>query len=575
MTSDTPPIAAQGVATLPDEAWAQARHRTEIIGPLAALEVVGHEAADEAAQALGLSRRQVYVLIRRARQGTGLVPDLTPGRSGGGKGKGRLPEPVERIIRELLQKRFLTKQKRSLAAFHREVAQACKTQKLPVPARNTVAQRIAGLHPAKIARSRGGQDAARPLQGAGGIPPEVTMPLEQVQIDHTVIDLIVVDERDRQPIGRPYLTLAIDVFTRCVLGMVVTLEAPSAVSVGLCLAHAACDKRPWLEGLNVEMDWPMSGKPRLLYLDNAAEFKSEALRRGCEQHGIRLDYRPPGQPHYGGIVERIIGTAMQMIHDELPGTTFSNPGQRGEYDSEKMATLTLRELERWLALAVGTYHGSVHNGLLQPPAARWAEAVERVGVPAVVTRPTAFLVDFLPVIRRTLTRTGFVIDHIHYYADALKPWIARRERLPAFLIRRDPRDISRIWVLEPEGQHYLEIHYRTLSHPAVTLWEQRQALAKLRQLGREQVDESALFRMIGQMREIVTTAQKATRKARRDADRRQHLKTSEPPAKPIPPDVDMADPQADNLPPAKPFDQIEEWSPSMNIRGLAMECSRT
>ena len=559
MTSDTPPIAAQGVATLPDEAWAQARHRTEIIGPLAALEVVGHEAADEAAQALGLSRRQVYVLIRRARQGTGLVTDLTPGRSGGGKGKGRLPEPVERIIRELLQKRFLTKQKRSLAAFHREVAQACKTQKLPVPARNTVAQRIAGLHPAKIARSRGGQDAARPLQGAGGIPPEVTMPLEQVQIDHTVIDLIVVDERDRQPIGRPYLTLAIDVFTRCVLGMVVTLEAPSAVSVGLCLAHAACDKRPWLEGLNVEMDWQMSGKPLLLYLDNAAEFKSEALRRGCEQHGIRLDYRPLGQPHYGGIVERIIGTAMQMIHDELPGTTFSNPGQRGEYDSEKMATLTLRELERWLALAVGTYHGSVHNGLLQPPAARWAEAVERVGVPAVVTRPTAFLVDFLPVIRRTLTRTGFVIDHIHYYADALKPWIARRERLPAFLIRRDPRDISRIWVLEPEGQHYLEIHYRTLSHPAVTLWEQRQALAKLRQLGREQVDESALFRMIGQMREIVTTAQKATRKARRDADRRQHLKTSEPPAKPIPPDVDMADPQADNLPPAKPFDQIEEW----------------
>ncbi|MGS6447174.1 Mu transposase C-terminal domain-containing protein, partial [Enterobacter intestinihominis] len=34
------------------------------------------------------------------------------------------------------------------------------------------------------------------------------------------------EPRDRQPIGRPYLTLAIDVFTRCVLGMVVTLEAP-------------------------------------------------------------------------------------------------------------------------------------------------------------------------------------------------------------------------------------------------------------------------------------------------------------------------------------------------------------
>ncbi|HBH6857530.1 TPA: transposase [Proteus mirabilis] len=550
MASDTSLIAEQGVATLPDAAWAQARQRAEIIGPLAALDVVGHEAADAAAHALGLSRRQVYVLIRRARQGAGLVTDLARSRSGGGKGKGRLPESVERIIRELLQKRFLTKQKRSLAAFHREVAQACKAQKLRAPARNTVALRIAGLDPLKATRRREGQDASRSLQGVGGEPPAVTAPLEQVQIDHTVIDLIVVDERDRQPIGRPYLTIAIDVFTRCVLGMVVTLEAPSSVSVGLCLVHVACDKRPWLEGLNIEMEWPMSGKPRLLYLDNAAEFKSEALRRGCEQHGIRLDYRPLGQPHYGGIVERIIGTAMQMIHDELPGTTFSNPDQRGDYDSENKAALTLRELERWLTLAVGTYHGSVHNGLLQPPAARWAEAIARTGVPTVITRTTAFLVDFLPIIRRTLTRTGFVIDHIHYYADALKPWIARR----------DPRDISRIWVLEPEGQHYLEIPYRTLSHPAVTLWEQRQALAKLRQQGREQVDESALFRMIGQMREIVSTAQKATRKARRDADRRQHLKATAVLFKTTPPpDADMADPQADNQPPAKPFDQIEEW----------------
>ncbi len=559
MATDTSKIPEQGVATLPEQAWEHARRRAEIIGRLAQSETVGHAAADAAAQALGLSRRQVYALIRRARQGAGLVTDFAPGQSSGGSGKGRLPEPVERIIRELLQKRFLTKQKRSVAALHREVAQACKAQKLRGPTRNTVALRIASIEPLNTVRRREGQDASRELQGAGGVPPAVSEPLEQVQIDHTVIDLIVVDAYDRQPIGRPYLTLAIDVSTRCVLGMVVTLDAPSAVSVGLCLAHVACDKRTWLEGLDVEMDWPMSGKPRLLYLDNAAEFKSEALRRGCEQHGIRLDYRPPGQPHYGGIVERIIGTAMQMIHDELPGTTFSNPGQRGEYDADKMAALTLRELERWLTLAVGTYHASVHNGLLQPPAARWAEAVARIGVPPVVTRPTAFLVDFLPVIRHTLTRTGFVIDHIHYYADALKPWIARRDRLPAFLIRRDPRDISRIWVLEPEGQHYLEVPYRTLSHPAVTLWEQRQALAKLRQLGREQVDESALFRMIGQMREIVTTAQKATRKARRDADRRQHLKALAPPVKPTPPDTGMADSQAANLPPAKPFDQSEEW----------------
>jgi putative transposase len=83
----------------------------------------------------------------------------------------------------------------------------------------------------------------------------------------------------------------------------------------------------------------MSGKPRQMYVDNAAEFKSEALRRGCDQHGIGLRYRPPGQPHFGGIVERLIGTMMELVHDEVPGTTFSNTAQRGDYNSDGKAVL--------------------------------------------------------------------------------------------------------------------------------------------------------------------------------------------------------------------------------------------
>jgi hypothetical protein len=129
---------------------------------------------------------------------------------------------------------------------------------------------------------------------------------------------------------------------------VVTLEAPSATSVGLCLAHMVVDKRAWLERLGVdEVAWPMSGKAAELYVDNTAEFHSEALRRGCAQHGISLRYRPLGALHYGGVVERVIGTMTQAIHDELPGTTFSNPAQRGDYDADGRAVLTLRELQRW------------------------------------------------------------------------------------------------------------------------------------------------------------------------------------------------------------------------------------
>jgi putative transposase len=64
--------------------------------------------------------------------------------------------------------------------------------------------------------------------------------------------------------------------------------------------------------------------------------------------------------------------------------------------------------------------------------------------------------------------------------------------------------------------------------------------------------------MIRQMRDIVTTAQQTTRKARRDAERRRHLKVPAPSNKLLPPATDTADPQAQSQP-AKPFDQIEEW----------------
>jgi putative transposase len=108
-----------------------------------------------------------------------------------------------------------------------------------VPSRGTVLRWIARLDPVVRVLTREGEDAVRTLLPADGVPPPVTGLLEQVQADHTPVDVIVVDERHRLPAGRPYLTAAIDVASWCVVGLVVTLEAPSATSVGLCLAHMA------------------------------------------------------------------------------------------------------------------------------------------------------------------------------------------------------------------------------------------------------------------------------------------------------------------------------------------------
>jgi putative transposase len=386
-------------------------------------------------------------------------------------------------------------------------------------------------------------------------------------MDHTVVDCIIVDEHTRQPIGRPYITVGIDMYSRCITGFCLTLEAPSSVSVGLCLAHSVLDKETELRRLGLEGEWPIWGKPGTIHVDNAPEFYSEALSRGCQQHGIRIDYRPVRQPHFGGTIERVLGTLMQRIH-ALPGTTFSHPQQRGAYDSEGRAALTLKELETWLTLViVGHYHLSVHGSLHEPPLERFKRGLLGTpDAPGPGPRPRlvhrrAFLIDFLPVVKRKLQRHGFMLDHIQYYSNALRPWIADRDRLEPFLIRRDPRDISRIFVLDPTRDAYVEIPYRMLNRPAMTLWEHRESVRRLKQEGRAKVDEAAIFRTLEQMREMTQTAQARTKAARRRQARIEHaLSATGFPGTPSP--QSPSEPREVDASPfaAIPFDDIEEWS---------------
>jgi transposase InsO family protein len=164
--------------------------------------------------------------------------------------------------------------------------------------------------------------------------------LQSVQIDHTLADIIVVDERDRLSVGRPWLTVAIDVFSRSVLGFYVSLDSPAVTSIGLCLTQACLPKERWLHARNLDLEWPMCGMPAVLRADNGKDFRSGALRRGCREHGIDLDFRPVATPHFGGHIERLIGSTMGRIH-LLPGTTFSNPRERKDYPSETQAAMTL------------------------------------------------------------------------------------------------------------------------------------------------------------------------------------------------------------------------------------------
>lgn len=552
--------AVPDLSLVPEPLWQEAERRAAVLRPLAALLACPREQARAAAVVLGVSERQVYRLLRKCREGGGTVTTLVSSGSDGGRGKRRIEERRDALIRDAVAELYLTPQRLSAEKIVVEVRRRARDQHLRPPSASTVRRRIAALSQEER-RQRG--DVAVP-EAVLGSTVTAKAPLDMVQIDHTPVDLILVDPIERRPIGRPWVTVAIDVFSRCIAGFLVTLEAPSSTSVGLCLAHIASDKRAWLEAMEVDADWPVTGRPRQIGVDNAAEFHSEALERGCAQHDITIDWRPLGRPQVGGVVERVIGTLMELVHG-LPGTTFSNVMQRGRYDSDKAACLTLAELERWLAVAIAKlYHLRPHAGLDgEAPLRRYQEGVRALAAegraPPTPRDPRAFLIDFLPIVRRTLRRDGVVIDHIHYFSDALKPWIERDGPPRRVLIRRDPRDLSRIYIHDPDDGGYLEVGYRELSRPPVSLWEHRLAQSRLRRQRQSEIDEGMLFVAIEEMREIEVQARTTTRKIRRNQARRLGLRVI---AEPEPRLSEPASPwpvrAVEGTVSSEPFD-VEEW----------------
>lgn len=338
--------------------------------------------------------------------------------------------------------------------------------------------------------------------------------MELIQIDHTPVDVIVVDQEQRLPIGRPWLTLAIDVATRMVAGFHISLWAPSTVSLCLALSHAVLPKDSWLADRELQnLEWPAGGLPRSIHVDNAREFHSDVLVRGCQEYGIQLDHRPVGRPHFGGHIERLIGTMMGAVH-LLPGTTFSSVDQKGAYESEKHALLTLPELERWLALQIaGVYHLSVHSALGKTPMAAWQAGIGKTKAPLrYPADETDFFLNFLPAVPRQVRRDGIRLYNIRYWDNVLSPWAGRLKQ--PLLVKYDPRNLSRVYVRDLEGRHW-PIPYADLRQPPVALWELEGARKQLRQQGSGTPFEQAIFASILEQREIVRNSRFSSRQRRR------------------------------------------------------------
>lgn len=543
LDNETPPTATD-LSEIADEDWIIAERRFAAIKPLTTAMTPGRNEVEQRAAEVGVDTATLYRWLQRYRA-YGDVSALVPKKRGWKTGKRRISTFAEEVVQEVINDYYLTQQRPMPQKVVLEVQRRCEQRGIVPPGPSTIRARIASIPERVHLRGRGFKEKAKnKFSPAAGNFPNANYPLAVVQIDHTPADIILVDDVYRKPIGRPWITLAMDIYSRVVTGYYLSFDPPSETSVAMCVAHSMLPKDEWLLLHKVQGDWPVWGRPRTIHVDNGADFRSNNFQRSCLTYGIHLEFRPVKQPRYGGHIERLLGTFLKEIHD-LPGTTFSSIKDKEGYDPEKHASMTKSEFEEWfVTLICKVYHQRLHSGIGMAPRKRWEngifgdESTPGVGLPPRPADRLTVLLDFLPSFRRTVQTFGVTIDGMTYYAEALRPWINAqdpddRNKKREFVFRRDPRDVSAIWFCDPDIRQYFKIPFADQSLPSISIWELQAAKELLKKEGAKSVDERQILRAVTELRSKVEKAQEKTKTARRQAQRRKEHEKQVSPVAPL------------------------------------------
>jgi putative transposase len=479
----------------------------------------------EVATALGKSVSCIYRWkLEYAKKG---IVAFAPTRPSGGRGKHRVDEVADAIVDEVIRDVYMATQKVKPSKLMPTIRARCKRAKVKPPHLNTIRNRIEQIGVSEKARAREGKPGRERYTPRPGQFPGADYPNAVWQIDHTPLDICIVDDIYRRNIGRVWITLAIDVYSRCVVGFYLSLDKPNATSVGMALVHAILPKEGWLAAHGITANWPIWGKPVTVHADNDKTFRCDMVTRAAKANGINLEWRAVATPNWGGHIERLLGTLNEEIHT-LPGTTFSNPQKRGAYKPHEEAELSFSELESYVTMYLcGAYHTGPHSGIGSwPPIRRYEVGLLgdgvtiAAGLPEPISNPERLRLDFLPCKEITVQKDGVRWDRLTYYDPVIDRWIRsvdpeNSKKSRTFLCRRDPRDLSFTWFLDPDRDTYFKIPYRKGEHPSLTLWELREVRAFLKKQGTDQVDEEVIFRTHEELNDLRRSASQASQAARK------------------------------------------------------------
>ncbi|HQT29611.1 MAG TPA: transposase family protein [Thiobacillus sp.] len=355
---------------------------------------------------------------------------------------------------------------------------------------------------------REGKAAADKRFRVGKAATRVLRILERVEMDHTPLDLFLIDEKTWLPLGRPTLTIAMDRYSRMLLGYYLSFGSPSTAAVMGALRHAILPKtlsKAAMPGLPIEHAWPCYGLPAQIVVDNGMEFHSDDLDSVAYDLGIHIQFCPKHQPRFKGAVERFLGTINYNFAHQLPGTSFARFYQRGDYDPQKCALLTFAEFkhifEKWV---VDVYAQTVHRGLGTTPWARWHEGLAKHEPE--LPEDLRLLQRRIGLVKtRCLRRDGIQLNGIRYSGDALQPILSAYGEGVQVRVSYDAEDLGEIQVWGPDDTDPVAVLALDQSYArGLTLRQNETIRDLLREQGASAEDPAALQRARSELSQSIS-----------------------------------------------------------------------
>ncbi|RFC62742.1 hypothetical protein DYI37_12260 [Fulvimarina endophytica] len=341
----------------------------------------------------------------------------------------------------------------------------------------TVRKRIGEIDPFLADAGREGLDRALRRYALSAVGTMVTHPMQRIEMDDWDVDLhklaegssvwkkMTSEARKRMPRVRCTVTVAIDVATRCVVGLHLYTGAPSTATARTALRSTLVDKSALAAAVGCTSTWHMYGRGEFFAFDGGPAFGAEFQ---ASVHRCRAGTSVPDQdPRMRGTIEAFFRTLKRLCR-RFAGYAFSNVVERGEYPAQEMASLTVAEFHSLLVrFIVDSYHNRQHKGLEgRSPLKTWNDLIRKEMAPELTEEQMKLAFGF----RRTrkLSPSGVEFMNVPFVRGKGLQELFRAVGRSEVGIIVDPADVKSILIEVPErlkgrewcpdGTDYIQVH---------------------------------------------------------------------------------------------------------------------